>query len=93
MRADPPPLVIRDREGRWTAEYLALREEMGAPPRFLAVGAAHALMPLSSGKGTYQALIRVQICANIRHPGLASLRRFVMSNMRRSLLSLSRLGT
>jgi len=34
-RADPPPLVIRDREGRWTAEYLALREEMGAPATFL----------------------------------------------------------
>ena len=34
-RADPPPLVIRDREGRWTAEYLAVREEMGAPTTFL----------------------------------------------------------
>ncbi len=34
-RADPPPLVIRDRQGRWTAEYLALREEMGAPAAFL----------------------------------------------------------
>jgi tRNA1Val (adenine37-N6)-methyltransferase len=34
-RADPPPLVIRDREGRWTAEYLAIREEMGAPSAFL----------------------------------------------------------
>ncbi len=34
-RADPPPLIIRDRQGRWTAEYLALREEMGAPAAFL----------------------------------------------------------
>ena len=34
-RADPPPLVIRDRQGRWTAEYLALRGEMGAPAAFL----------------------------------------------------------
>jgi tRNA1Val (adenine37-N6)-methyltransferase len=34
-RADPPPLVIRDREGRWTAEYLTIREEMGAPSAFL----------------------------------------------------------
>ena len=35
VRADPPPLVIRDRDGRWTAEYLTLREEMGAPAAFL----------------------------------------------------------
>jgi tRNA1Val (adenine37-N6)-methyltransferase len=34
-RIDPPPLVIRDREGRWTAEYLAVREEMGASAAFL----------------------------------------------------------
>jgi tRNA1Val (adenine37-N6)-methyltransferase len=34
-RADPPPLVIRDLGGRWTAEYLALRAEMGAPAAFL----------------------------------------------------------
>jgi tRNA1(Val) A37 N6-methylase TrmN6 len=34
-RTDPPALVIRDREGRWTAEYLAMREEMGAPATFL----------------------------------------------------------
>jgi tRNA1Val (adenine37-N6)-methyltransferase len=34
-RADPPPLVIRDHKGRWTAEYLSLREEMGAPAAFL----------------------------------------------------------
>lgn len=34
-RADPPPLAIRDREGRWTAEYLAIREEMGASGAFL----------------------------------------------------------
>ncbi|MBI3329274.1 MAG: methyltransferase [Nitrospinae bacterium] len=34
-RVDPPPLVIRDREGRWTAEYLDIREEMGAPSAFL----------------------------------------------------------
>jgi tRNA1(Val) A37 N6-methylase TrmN6 len=33
--ADLPPLVIRDREGRWTAEYLAIREEMGASAAFL----------------------------------------------------------
>jgi tRNA1(Val) A37 N6-methylase TrmN6 len=35
VRTDPPPLVIRDREGRWTAEYLAIRQEMGAPATFL----------------------------------------------------------
>jgi tRNA1Val (adenine37-N6)-methyltransferase len=34
-RTDLPPLVIRDREGRWTAEYLAIREEMGASAAFL----------------------------------------------------------
>ena len=34
-RAELPPLVIRDQEGRWTAEYLALREEMGAQAAFL----------------------------------------------------------
>jgi tRNA1(Val) A37 N6-methylase TrmN6 len=34
-RTDPPPLVIRDLAGRWTAEYLALRAEMGAPAAFL----------------------------------------------------------
>ena len=34
-RTDPPALVIRDREGRWTADYLTLREEMGAPAAFL----------------------------------------------------------
>ena len=34
-RTAPPPLVIRDRAGRWTAEYLALRAEMGAPAAFL----------------------------------------------------------
>jgi tRNA1(Val) A37 N6-methylase TrmN6 len=34
-RTDAPPVVIRDRQGRWTAEYLALREEMGAPATFL----------------------------------------------------------
>jgi tRNA1(Val) A37 N6-methylase TrmN6 len=34
-RADPPPLIIRDRKGRWTAEYLAIREEMGASATFL----------------------------------------------------------
>jgi tRNA1Val (adenine37-N6)-methyltransferase len=34
-RTDPPPLVIRDREGRWTAEYLAIREAMGASATFL----------------------------------------------------------
>jgi tRNA1(Val) A37 N6-methylase TrmN6 len=35
-REDPPPLTIRDRDGRWTDEYLAIREEMGAPAAFLA---------------------------------------------------------
>jgi tRNA1(Val) A37 N6-methylase TrmN6 len=35
-RVDLPPLVIRDRQGYWTAEYLALREAMGAPAAFLA---------------------------------------------------------
>jgi tRNA1Val (adenine37-N6)-methyltransferase len=34
-RCDPPPIVIRDRQGHWTAEYLAIREEMGAPAAFL----------------------------------------------------------
>jgi tRNA1Val (adenine37-N6)-methyltransferase len=34
-RTVPPPLVIRDLTGRWTAEYLALRAEMGAPATFL----------------------------------------------------------
>ena len=35
IRDDAPPLVIRDREGRWTAEYLSVREEMGAAAAFL----------------------------------------------------------
>jgi tRNA1(Val) A37 N6-methylase TrmN6 len=34
-RADPPPLIIRDRTGRWTADYLGVREAMGAPTAFL----------------------------------------------------------
>ena len=34
-REDLLPLVIRDQNGRWTAEYLALREEMGASATFL----------------------------------------------------------
>ena len=34
-RIDPPPLIIRDLGGHWTAEYLALRAEMGAPATFL----------------------------------------------------------
>jgi tRNA1(Val) A37 N6-methylase TrmN6 len=34
-RLEAPPLVIRDRHGRWTAEYLAIREAMGASPAFL----------------------------------------------------------
>jgi tRNA1Val (adenine37-N6)-methyltransferase len=34
-REDPPPLVIRDRAGRWTDEYLSIREEMGASATFL----------------------------------------------------------
>ena len=35
QRTDLPALVIRDREGRWTAEYLRIREEMGASTAFL----------------------------------------------------------
>jgi tRNA1Val (adenine37-N6)-methyltransferase len=35
VRTDPPPFVIRDLAGRWTAEYLALRAKMGAPVAFL----------------------------------------------------------
>jgi len=35
IREDPPPLVIRDQEGRWTAEYLSIRAEMGASATFL----------------------------------------------------------
>ena len=35
MRTDLSPLVIRDLAGLWTAEYLALRAEMGAPAAFL----------------------------------------------------------
>ena len=34
-REDPPPLVIRDRAGRWTDEYLCIRQEMGASMAFL----------------------------------------------------------
>jgi tRNA1Val (adenine37-N6)-methyltransferase len=34
-RTDLPPLVIRDQRGRWMAEYLAIREEMGASAAFL----------------------------------------------------------
>jgi tRNA1(Val) A37 N6-methylase TrmN6 len=34
-RHDRPPLFLRDREGRWTAEYLDIRAEMGAPTDFL----------------------------------------------------------
>jgi tRNA1Val (adenine37-N6)-methyltransferase len=34
-RIDPPPLVIRDQQGHWTADYLAIREEMGASVAFL----------------------------------------------------------
>jgi tRNA1(Val) A37 N6-methylase TrmN6 len=34
-RTDAPALVIRDQAGHWTAEYLAMREEMGAPAAFL----------------------------------------------------------
>jgi tRNA1(Val) A37 N6-methylase TrmN6 len=34
-RVDPPPLVIRDQDRHWTAAYLAMREEMGAPVTFL----------------------------------------------------------
>jgi tRNA1(Val) A37 N6-methylase TrmN6 len=34
-REDPAPLVIRDRQGRWTAEYLDMRQEMGASAVFL----------------------------------------------------------
>jgi tRNA1Val (adenine37-N6)-methyltransferase len=35
VREDPPPLVIRDQAGRWTEEYLGIREEMGAAAAFL----------------------------------------------------------
>jgi tRNA1Val (adenine37-N6)-methyltransferase len=35
VRDDASPLVIRDQEGRWTAEYLSMREEMGAAAAFL----------------------------------------------------------
>jgi tRNA1Val (adenine37-N6)-methyltransferase len=34
-RSEPTPLVIRDQQGHWTAEYLAIREEMGASAAFL----------------------------------------------------------
>jgi tRNA1Val (adenine37-N6)-methyltransferase len=34
-REDLAPLVIRDRRGRWAAEYLGMREEMGASAAFL----------------------------------------------------------
>jgi tRNA1Val (adenine37-N6)-methyltransferase len=34
-RQDPAPLVIRDQAGRWTAEYLSIREQMGASAAFL----------------------------------------------------------
>jgi tRNA1(Val) A37 N6-methylase TrmN6 len=34
-RADPPPFYIRDLAGHWTATYLALRADMGAPAAFL----------------------------------------------------------
>jgi len=32
---DVPPLVVRGRDGRWTEEYLAIREEMGTPRAML----------------------------------------------------------
>jgi tRNA1(Val) A37 N6-methylase TrmN6 len=35
-RQDPPPFLVRDADGRWTEEYLAMRAEMGAPAEFLA---------------------------------------------------------
>jgi tRNA1Val (adenine37-N6)-methyltransferase len=34
-REDPAPLIIRDQQGCWTAEYLCMREEMGASAEFL----------------------------------------------------------
>lgn len=34
-RLEAPPVIIRDSQGRWTAEYLAIREEMGASTAFL----------------------------------------------------------
>jgi tRNA1Val (adenine37-N6)-methyltransferase len=34
-RQAAPPLVIRGQEGRWTTEYLAIREAMGASASFL----------------------------------------------------------
>lgn len=34
-RMPVPPLVVRDRDGHWTAEYLAIRAAMGASTAFL----------------------------------------------------------
>jgi tRNA1(Val) A37 N6-methylase TrmN6 len=34
-RSDPAALSIRDRTGQWTAEYLVIRQEMGAAAAFL----------------------------------------------------------
>ena len=31
-RADPEPLVVREPHGRWTAQWLTVREALGAPP-------------------------------------------------------------
>lgn len=36
QRDDPPAFNLRDANGRWTPEYLAMRTEMGAPAEFLA---------------------------------------------------------
>lgn len=35
QREDAPPMSLRDAHGRWTADYLTMRREMGAPQSFL----------------------------------------------------------
>jgi tRNA1(Val) A37 N6-methylase TrmN6 len=35
QREDAPPISLRDAHGRWTADYLTMRREMGAPEGFL----------------------------------------------------------
>ena len=49
IRTDPPALVIRDLAGRWTAEYLALRAEMGAPADISGAGPTPAVTRRSGG--------------------------------------------
>ena len=75
LRADPPALVIRDLAGRWTAEYLALRAEMGAPADISGAGPTPAVTRRSGGvahtnvptaaKETNLALIPVWVYGNI----------------------------